>query len=48
VAYLDLIGSDGKIDTARLTANAVPIPAALWLFGAGLLGLIGIRRKIEV
>ncbi len=47
VAYLDLIGSDGKIDTARLTANAVPIPAALWLFGAGLLGLIGIRRRLK-
>ena len=26
-------------------ANAVPIPGAVWLFGSGLLGLIGIRRK---
>lgn len=25
----------------------IPIPAALWLFGAGLLGLLGIRRKIS-
>lgn len=25
--------------------NAVPIPAAVWLFGSGLLGLIGIRRR---
>lgn len=29
------------------TANVVPIPAAGWLFGSGLLGLIGVaRRKI--
>ena len=25
--------------------HAVPVPAALWLFGSGLLGLIGIRRR---
>lgn len=25
----------------------VPIPGAVWLFGSGLLGLIGIRRKIQ-
>ena len=24
---------------------AVPVPAALWLFGSGLLGLIGIARR---
>jgi probable HAF family extracellular repeat protein len=28
-----------------LTPTAVPIPAALWLFGSGLLGLIGLARK---
>ena len=26
------------------TVTAVPVPAALWLFGSGLLGLIGIAR----
>jgi hypothetical protein len=25
----------------------VPIPAAAWLFGAGLFGLVGIRRKLQ-
>lgn len=30
-------------------ASAVPVPAAVWLFGSGLLGLIGFaRRKKEV
>jgi len=29
------------------TVSAVPVPPALWLFGSGLLGLVGIsRRKI--
>lgn len=28
-----------------MTVTAVPIPAALWLFGSGLLGLAGIVRK---
>jgi hypothetical protein len=27
------------------TISAVPIPAAVWLFGSGLLGLVGIARK---
>ena len=27
--------------------RAVPIPAAAWLLGSGLLGLVGIRRKIN-
>jgi hypothetical protein len=24
---------------------AVPVPAAVWLFGSGLLGLVGVARK---
>jgi hypothetical protein len=28
----------------EITATAVPIPAAVWLLGSGLIGLIGIRR----
>jgi len=27
------------------TVSAVPVPAAVWLFGSGLLGLIGIARR---
>jgi len=25
--------------------SAVPVPAAMWLFGSGLLGLIGVARR---
>ena len=27
------------------TVPAVPVPAAVWLFGSGLLGLVGVARK---
>ena len=27
------------------SASAVPVPAAIWLFGSGLLGLVGIARR---
>jgi hypothetical protein len=32
-------------DDANLTASAVPVPAAVWLFGSGLLGLVGVARR---
>jgi len=25
--------------------NAVPVPAAVWLFGSGFLGLVGVARR---
>mgnify|MGYP006299546021 CR=1 FL=1 len=28
-------------------ASAVPVPAAVWLLGSGLMGLIGVRRKMR-
>ena len=27
--------------------SAVPVPAAVWLFGSGLIGLIGVARRKE-
>jgi len=41
----DLAGFGSGDNT--LTFNAVPIPSALLLFGGGLLGLLGIRRKLK-
>lgn len=35
---------DGR-DLSHLSVYAAPIPAAAWLFGSGLLGLVGIARR---
>jgi len=41
--------NNGQFDysfiTDNIVVNTIPIPAALWLFGSGLLGLVGIARK---
>ena len=38
-------GSGGVDFEALGVINAVPVPAAVWLLGSGLVGLIGLRRK---
>jgi hypothetical protein len=42
-----LSGSPFTIDPGVVTAQigAVPVPAAIWLFGSGLLGLVGVARR---
>lgn len=35
----------GTIGIDNFGASAVPIPATVWLFGSGLIGLIGLGRK---
>jgi len=44
---LSATSGDFYFDDATLTANTtvVPVPAALWLFGSGLLALAGAARK---
>lgn len=32
-------------DNLNFNAPAVPVPAAVWLFGSGLLGLVGVARR---
>jgi T5SS/PEP-CTERM-associated repeat protein len=41
-----LIDFQGSTDLVQLSVvSAVPVPAAVWLFGSGLLGLIGVARR---
>ena len=40
--------ADFQIDNVTIFADlpsAVPVPAAVWLFGSGLLGLVGVARR---
>jgi len=47
----DLLGLNNNLDAAILVTgdvSAVPLPAAIWLFSSGLLGLVGLARKNKV
>jgi hypothetical protein len=37
------ISIEAGLDNVKL--NPIPVPAALWLFGSGLLGLLGVARR---
>lgn len=43
-ASLD-IGDANSMHLVSVTASAVPVPATVWLFGSGLLGLAGMARR---
>jgi len=51
VGYFDFVLLDGEFNLISGfvdsfgDAAAVPVPAAVWLFGSGLLGLVGIARR---
>ena len=34
-----------SVTVTGVTVSAVPVPAAVWLFGSGLLGLVGVARR---
>lgn len=38
---------EGYIDDVYFSTAAVPVPAAIWLLGSGLLGLAGVRKKMR-
>ena len=45
IAFTGSGGNDAISFTARHEINAVPVPAAVWLFASGLLGLMGVARR---
>jgi hypothetical protein len=54
VRYVNAVlsGSNNQVDFNNLgftgAVSAVPVPAAVWLFGSGLLGIVGLRQKLNV
>ena len=43
--YQDDSAATGEINVLVEPPSAVPIPAAAWLFGSAILGLLGIARR---
>jgi hypothetical protein len=45
--WASLVGANTNtvVGTFNLAPSAVPVPAAVWMFGSGLIGLIGFGRK---
>ncbi|MAT66370.1 MAG: hypothetical protein CMN57_12085 [Gammaproteobacteria bacterium] len=44
-AWIQKKGVGTRINMKVETTTVVPVPAAVWLFGSGLLGLVGIARR---
>lgn len=42
---IEVSGGGFNLETVAMEVQTVPIPAAVWLFGSGLLGLAGIARR---
>ena len=40
-----LSGPAGLLGSGTITAPTIPVPPAVWLFGSGFIGLIGIARR---
>jgi hypothetical protein len=40
-------GQEAWIATLEPGDASVPVPAAVWLLGSGLIGLAGLRRKVR-
>lgn len=38
-------GDYAKFDNVQVMGSPIPVPAAVWLFGSALLGMLGLRRR---
>jgi len=38
----------GSIEISNIPIPAVPIPAAIWLFGTALIGFVGMPRRRKI
>jgi hypothetical protein len=45
---ISMNGTSGNLTFTQAAVSAVPIPAALWLLGSGLMGLAGVGRRRAV
>ena len=50
VVYLNLLEGISydpgtKVSTAGRALTSIPVPAAAWLFGSGLMGLVAVSRR---
>ena len=46
-SFSDGMGPFGYGLTLAASPVPIPLPAAVWLFGAGALGVLGVRRKLD-
>jgi len=46
--FCNLWNSEVDFDNVQLSVSAVPVPAAIWLFGTALIGIVGISRRRKV
>ena len=44
-SYVSTLTNGSNVDTVTVNIGAVPVPAAVWLFGSGLLGLVGMAKR---
>ena len=45
ISSLGFFSIDTTTGQASLAVSAVPVPAAVWLFGSGLMGMVGVARR---